>query len=313
MKKEPGKSYLELVEACDRFPYDEQPDFYKLYLPQDTRPHGMMRPEIVKRMPWSSAFSVDHAKTTVQLVVSDDTDLEKSCVSAFDTIVSDAIDNDLFEILHRRHSEPYRIVGANYFCHVERFSHALFGIVARGAHMTAYVQTSEGIKIWVPRRSRKLFTYPGKLDSTVAGGVKASDDPVQCITAEAMEEASIPGNMVAERLRSVGTLTYITMYDSPSGREKDLISPEILYLYDMELPADFELKPNDDEVEQFYLMSVDEVKQALANEEFKTNSAAVMVDFFVRHGVITQENEASYVELISRMHRRLPLAVVANC
>lgn len=39
--------------------------------------------------------------------------------------------------------------------------------------MTAFVRSEEGIKIWVPRRSRHLVTYPDMLDTTVAGGLKA--------------------------------------------------------------------------------------------------------------------------------------------
>jgi hypothetical protein len=31
----------------------------------------------------------------------------------------------------------------------------------------------------------------------------------------------------------------------------------------------------------------------------------VMVDFFVRHGLITAENEPDYLEISSRLHRRL--------
>jgi hypothetical protein len=40
--------------------------------------------------------------------------------------------------------------------------------------------------------------------------------------------------------------------------------------------------------------------------EFKPSCAAVMMDFFVRHGFITAENEVDYVEIVSRLHRKLP-------
>jgi hypothetical protein len=36
------------------------------------------------------------------------------------------------------------------------------------------------------------------------------------------------------------------------------------------------------------------------------NSAVVMIDFLVRHGVVTVENEEGFVEMGMRMHRRLP-------
>jgi len=38
-------------------------------------------------------------------------------------------------------------------------------------------------------------------------------------------------------------------------------------------------------------MGVQEVKDALRRGEFKTNSACVMIDFFIRHGVLTAEEE----------------------
>jgi hypothetical protein len=50
---------------------------------------------------------------------------------------------------------------------------------------------------------------------------------------------------------------------------------------------------------------VEEVKTALLRGEFKLNSAIVVIDFFVRHGVITAENERDHVEIVCRLHRRL--------
>src|ERR1700753_3239018 len=169
-------SYLELVEACDAF--DETKtgaDLYRLFFPGDDRPHGIMQKSIVQKMPWGIFALVDHDDKCVRLLPgpqSSQVSLADHLTTAFTEIINEAIKNDTFEVLHKRHSEPYRIVGANYFVQVERFSHALFGIASRGAHMTAYVNTSEGLKVWVPRRAHHLFTYPGKLDSTVAGGVK---------------------------------------------------------------------------------------------------------------------------------------------
>jgi 8-oxo-dGTP pyrophosphatase MutT (NUDIX family) len=267
-----------------------------------------MTEDIVSRMPWTSDFEISKSPRVVQLRDSSHgADTANASSAAFEEIVSRAIKNDSFGILHKRRSEPYRVLGANVFTHLQRFSHPLFGIISRGAHLTAYVNSPEGIKIWVPRRARHLFTYPGKLDSTVAGGIKATNTPVECILAESMEEASLPEDLVREGLRSVGTLTYMALSDSPDSREKGLVHPDVVYLFDLELPSHVVLKPNDDEVEQFYLITVDEVKEALFNQEFKTNSAVVMIDFFVRHGIITPENELDYVEITSRLHRRLPI------
>jgi 8-oxo-dGTP pyrophosphatase MutT (NUDIX family) len=302
-------SYLDLVLECDSYDDTQFSDIYHLYLPGDSRPHGMMRRYIVEKMPWTDEFLITHSPPRVSLLAEfDGNDQEKSSRTnrAFAAVITKAIEDDSFAILNKRHSEPYRILGAPYFCQLERYSHALFGIVGRGAHLTAYVKSEIGLKIWVPRRSRHLFTYPGMLDSSVAGGVKANDQPFDCIMAEAMEEASLPEHIVHKNVRSVGTITYVTTHSS--SKEKGLASPEVLYVYDLELPEDIILAPNDDEVESFTLMGVDQVTKELKKSAFKKNSALVMVDFFIRHGIITPENEPDFIEIVSRLHRHLPIA-----
>jgi 8-oxo-dGTP pyrophosphatase MutT (NUDIX family) len=326
--------------------------YYRLLLPLDDRTHGLMLEDTVKRMPWTSDFSVNHNHKVVKLndailesAHSNNVKAEK-VNSAFQKLIDLILEQNTFDIMNKRHSEPYLLPGARYpVCRLERFTHALFGICARGSHLTAYtyaepkasqssdpgfvVQGKGELKVWVAKRSEKLFTYPGKLDSTVAGGVKSSQTPTACILAEADEEASLDEAMVAARIVPVGTMTYVTSHGSfkpaaqgtiaaarQPGRESGLISPEILYLYDLLLPPDVIPKPHDDEVEGFRLMSVPEVKAALFNDEFKTNSAVVMIDFFVRHGVLVSDASRGhgesvaddYVEIVSRMHRRLPVA-----
>lgn len=83
--------------------------------------------------------------------------------------------------------------------------------------------------------------------------------------------------------------------------------PDVLYLYDLEIPEDVIPKPKDDEVEAFFLMDVVQGKEALLNEDFKTNCASVMIDFFIRHGIITDDNEPDYLEIVTRLHRTLPV------
>ncbi|KAF2457116.1 hypothetical protein BDY21DRAFT_344973 [Lineolata rhizophorae] len=310
------KAFIDLVAECDNFPYDEQyaSKFYKLYLPHDDRPHGYMLPEVVRKMPWTPSFRIDYDAHTVSLQdpsSSSHVDLTSFCNAELATTVNAAIDANLFAIIHGQHSEPFAILGANNpIVHMERFAAPLFGIVMRGAHATAYTRSraTGEMKLWIPRRSPLMFTYPGKLDSTVAGGVRAGEGPLEAIVHEAAEEASLPEELVRRDVRAAGTLTYMseTRAGYAQGAEVGLAAPDCVYLYDLEVAEDVVLKPRDDEVKEFYLWGVEETKRALLNEEFKTNSAVVMIDFFVRHGIITQENEKDYVEIIVRMHRKLP-------
>jgi 8-oxo-dGTP pyrophosphatase MutT (NUDIX family) len=258
-------------------------------------------------MPWTEEFRVDHDARTVHLIVPHEKDPSTAYTAALSKLVQKAIDEDTFSVIHGQHSEPYSILGANFPVSVERYASNLLGIISRGAHLTVYTSTPEGMKIWVPRRSAKLFTYPDCLDTTVAGGVAAGEGPFECIVREAEEEASLSEEQVRKGTIATGCLSYVGLNDSRGGGEKGLICPTIIYVYDLEVGVDVACCQNDDEVKEFYLMDVDEVKAALFRGEFKTNSAVIMIDFFMRHGIITAENEKHYADIMARMHRKLPL------
>ncbi|KAL1600512.1 hypothetical protein SLS60_006898 [Paraconiothyrium brasiliense] len=232
---------------------------------------------------------------------------------AFYEVLEKAVEDKLFPFLKTMQWENYRIVGARYpTVQILRSAARLFGICSRGAHMTAYVRTNEGIKVWVARRAAHLFTYPGKLDTTVAGGVKAEESPLECIVHEAAEEASIPANFVRANVNACGAITYVAKSSDAYGDGSNLMTPVILYNYDIELPEHIVPRPQDDEVEDFYLWDLEQVKKAMIKQEFKTNCAAVMIDFFIRHGIITDENEQDYLEIITRLHRKLPVPTSAS-
>ncbi|PVH84238.1 NUDIX domain-containing protein [Cadophora sp. DSE1049] len=315
------KSYLDLVNDCDSFLYDEPfksprdhwSTLYRFFLPEDSRPHGLMLPEIVKKMPWTSDFHVDHAARAVYLKSEDTTsDLSTSCTNAFSKLIQRSIDQDNFTVIHKRHSEPYPIVGYKHPVKFERYASNLFGFVSRGAHLTVYSNTKDGMKIWVPRRSAHLFTYPKCLDTTVAGGVAAGEGPFECIVREADEEASIAEDLVRSETKACGCITYVGLTDPRGNGEQGLLSNDLIYVYDLELPEGVICQQNDDEVKEFNLMSIEEVKQGLMDGEFKTNSALVMIDFFIRHGVIKSEEEKHYAEIMARLHRKLPLPTAAD-
>ncbi|TKA77289.1 hypothetical protein B0A55_04331 [Friedmanniomyces simplex] len=285
-------SYLSLVASCDDFPFDPAgtEEYYKLYLPNDDQPHGFMLPAIVKQMPWTSDFAIchDHPRSVIVLDRSNSKDPASAINAAFAQLVNECIERKLFDLLCGRHSEPFAIVGARYDqpVHVERFAAALFGLTQRGAHLVAYTMDPDaGMKFWIPRRSAHLYTYP------------------------AHEEASLPEMLVREHARSGGAISHISLTGKGFPGEQGLVVPDYIYVYDMELPPDVVPKPHDDEVGEFYCLSVEEVQAALLREEFKPDSAAVLVDFLIRHSIIIPENEPDFVEISMRLHRRLPFEV----
>ena len=48
------------------------------------------------------------------------------------------------------------------------------------------------------------------------------------------------------------------------------------------------------------------VKQHLLNNEFMPESGLVVIDFLVRHGCITPENEPDYLDIVNNLRRTLP-------
>ncbi|KAI5457415.1 hypothetical protein BGZ63DRAFT_78025 [Mariannaea sp. PMI_226] len=302
------KRLLDLIAYVDNVPLNFEADchpYYRLYLAPDPRPHGYVHPDTIARMPWPASFSIDHKEQTVTLAAppQGSSNFSAYANASFQEAIDSAIDKDIFPILHQEHSEPFRIVGAREPVQLERFAAPLFGIACRGAHLTGYVRAPDGsIQIWVARRSKSLFTYPGMLDSTVAGGIKASHSPLDCILAEAMEEACLPEELVKSQVRAVGAVTMANR-----NPRNGLMHSDIIYVYDLELPADVVPTPGDDEVETFILMGCEEVRQRMLAGEFKPNVCPVMIDFMVRHGELTAESEQDYAEICQRLKRRIPV------
>lgn len=304
--------------------------YYKFLLPPDPRPHGFIHPTTVERLPWPSSFAIDHAAATVTLAVPTAALANAALQAAVDAAL--ACGRDRFPTLAGLHSEHFLIPGVAPAAYpdldaagplrVERFAATLLGINTRGAHLTAYVRdpaTAAVAGIWVARRSRSLHTYPGMLDSAVAGGVKADDTPRECMLAESLEEARLtPAVVGGPRLRPVGVVTLANR-----NPRTELIHGEILYVYDLDLSPERETtsddaaaaaasglvpRPGDDgEVEEFMLMSWHEVLRRMRAGEFKPNVCAIMIDFFIRHGLVTPETEEQYVEICNRLRRKLPM------
>ncbi|KAF7563130.1 hypothetical protein G7046_g1020 [Stylonectria norvegica] len=303
-------SLLDLITLVDNVPLNFEQDFspyYRLFLSPDPRPHGYILPDTVNRMPWPLTFTIDHTQQSVTLSSPPaGSTLTKHANAAFQEAINSAIDGDIFSILHKTHSEYFQVLGAREFVQIERFAGPLFGIATRGAHLTGYVRDQDGLKIWVARRNRNLFTYPGLLDSTVAGGVKATDSPLDCILAESTEEASLPPAVVSSRIKATGVITLANRNPRTS-----LFHSEVLYVYDLDM-TDLIPQPGDDEVEEFVLMGTNEVRKRMVAGEFKPNVCNVMIDFLVRHGEITAEDEDDYVEICARLRRKVPVPTSAD-
>jgi isopentenyldiphosphate isomerase len=178
---------------------------------------------------------------------------------------------------------------------MERAAGPLFGIRAYGVHLNGFVRKESRLFLWIGRRSRNKHTYPGMLDNAVAGGLPHGLTARECLIKECAEEAGIP-NALAEQAQPVGAITYTgTM---PEGLRRD-----VLYCYDLALPADFRPVCHDGELEAFMLMPVEEVAAIVRDtKQFKFNCNLVIIDFLVRHGLIGPD-EPDYLAIVKGLHQ----------
>ncbi|KAI9841447.1 MAG: hypothetical protein M1838_003581 [Thelocarpon superellum] len=314
------KSDLDLINECDNFPdaatapalyASRTASFYAFC--HDSTVLGYITPLVVSGLRnlvrSSDCFTLDHQRRRLHIAGSTAAERSKS----MQAMVEEWREHGTFGVLSGWRNELYAVYGPG--CQVlfdmERAATPLFGVVTYGVHLTVFVRSpGAALKIWVPRRARTKQTYAGMLDNTVAGGIGARELPLESLVREAEEEASLPEELVRRHAVAVGTVTYWHERDSRAGGEMGLMQPECQYVYDLEVGPKVVPRPNDSEVEGFALHTVDEVHQAMKRGEFKPNCALVLLDFLVRHGVLTPQDEPDYIEIVARMHRRLefPLA-----
>ncbi len=191
--------------------------------------------------------------------------------------------NEKYPVIETPNSKP--------FCFADRSISSMLGLISFGQHLNGYINDNGKIKMWIAKRSLNKGCCPGELDHIVAGGTPYNISLEDNLYKEAYEEASIPKEIV-KNAKSVGFVSYKKEYST--GGKLDII-----YCYDLELPKDFVPVNSDGEVEEFYLMDIEEVDEIIKRGfEFKYNCALVIIDFFIRHGII-KETHREYFNLVN--------------
>ena len=194
--------------------------------------------------------------------------------------------DELFPVATAFDAEPLLLL--------ERAAAPFFGIRAYGVHVNCFTRSTDGcLDLWVARRSRTKQTFPLMLDHMVAGGLGHGLSPSATVVKECGEEAGVPEQLAAKAC-PVGFVSYMTMV--PDGVKRD-----VLYVYDLELPHDFVPMVVDGEVEEFMHWPVQKVADTVrTTRSFKPNCNIVLIDFFVRHGIITPESRG-FISLVASL------------
>ncbi|XP_062546890.1 uncharacterized protein LOC134212764 [Armigeres subalbatus] len=186
---------------------------------------------------------------------------------------------------------------------MERSATSMFGVRNFGVTINGYIQHPlKGLCIWLQQRADTKQTWPGKWDNMVSGGLSVGHGIYETAVKEAAEEASIPEHLL-NNLVSAGCVSFF--FESERG-----LFPNTEFVYDLELPEDFVPVNSDGEVQDFQMLPADECLERIYAPDFKTTSCPVVVDFMIRHGIITPENEKNFTQIVELLH--VPLQSLYN-
>lgn len=320
-------SYLDVVKKVDSVPYPHEQEYGQLRenVFTLTSHNGffqlgyLIQPVVEALKEYPQYFKISIEDKTVKF--NSNLDTIESRENALSIIGNNWKSKSIFKTLEGWRNEKYTIYSNDkennlkipYF-KLERAMCPLFGVVMYGVHINGFVRTLDGeIKLWVPRRAANKPTYPGMLDNMVAGGIGYPYSPLETCYKECYEEAGLDQEYVSKKIKSCGVVSYLyQLHAKDYSSEAGLIQPEVEYIYDIEMDESIIPHPVDHESENFRLLTIQDVKEKLLNGEFKDNCAAIIIDFMIRHSIITPDNEFEFIEINNRLHRFLPFPVKSN-
>ena len=182
---------------------------------------------------------------------------------------------------------------------IERAAAPVIGVCGYGVHLNGTTMRDGVPHMWIARRAATKSVEPGKLDQVAAGGIPYGIGVFENLIKESDEEAAIPAAL-ARTAKPVGIISYTAQVENG-------IRADTLYNYDLELPPDFRPHNRDGEVGEFLCLPLDEVARLVRDsDEFKQNSAVVVIDYLIRHGYLTPDDTPDYPTLCRGIHRRHP-------
>src|SRR6516225_9470276 len=279
-------SFGDHIRACNNF----DPARAVPLLARDERVGLLRRDNAEALRQFSDVFAVEeHA---VRLVARSDVDtLSRIIDRVVDVLVVERRvpkwRNETFDVAPRWGAPP--------IFRLDRGAVPFFGTRAYGVHLNGYRRNGDDLYLWIGRRASDERIAPNKLDNLVAGGIGNGHGVVDTLIKEAEEEASIPASL-SKTATPAGAVSY--RMENRLG-----IRDDVLFVYDIETPADFAPKCNDGEIAEFTLMPATAVLERVRDtRDFKFNVNLVILDFAVRHGLL-RPDDAEYLEIVTGLHR----------
>jgi hypothetical protein len=282
------------MALVDRVRLFRLPDFHRLrrFLVGGEQVGWILHPFAERLAGFPEVFAVGAGEVRLQPAFGDFASRSRAVAGAVATLAAEGR-------LPKLRKEAYPVATSFYaepLLELDRAAVPSFGTLAFGIHLNGFVGRGRDMRMWIGRRSRNKPTGPLKLDHIVAGGQPIGLSLAENLVKECAEEADMPASL-ARAAWATGFASYLI--ENYEGIRND-----ILFTYDLELPADFRPVNTDGEIEEFYLWPIAKVVETLAaGEEFKFNVALVIVDFLVRHGILGPEDR-DYLEIVNGLRIR---------
>lgn len=291
-------SYLDHIRSCNQFSTEE-------YLPFKVSNQliGWAKKSFVEQLrSYESVFKI----TPTQFSFVDALQTSQQRTDAISSVVDSLYKEGVIDSWV---GETYAITnsfGVDPFFYMERAAVAYFGVRSYGVHINGLVEKAGGLHIWIARRTKDKPFWPGKLDQIVAGGQPAGISLIDNVIKESAEEANIP-NELAAQAKLVSEISYLgksTLKKSPKDSVNNWLgmNSDTLFNYDLWLPEDFIPENTDGEVDEFILMSLEEMAYLTeTTDEFKNNCNLVNIDLLLRYDMIT-EYHPDYSEIKKQLY-----------
>lgn len=183
---------------------------------------------------------------------------------------------------------------------MRRFYTPYLGIRRYASRLNAYHKD----QMWIVRRGTGVHDYAGRLDSLVAGGQIAGRGIFEHFLVEAHEEAGLS----ADDCKNVSSVSMIHICRHTS---QGFLYDENMYVYDLDTGGT--VTPhivNEWEVQKIELWPFERVLQTIrTTDDFRPEAALCLIDFFIRKGFITPDNDPDYDELCFGLRSTLPKAL----
>lgn len=165
---------------------------------------------------------------------------------------------------------------------LERAAARFFGIHTFAVHVNGLVRVTNGIAMWIARRSPEKSIDPDKLDNLIGGGVAAGHAIADTLVKEAWEEAGID-DVAARAARAAGTVAICR--EQPDGLQR-----ETIYVHDLWLPPELVPAGRDGEVVAHRLATLPDAAQLISNtsgpDVVTADASLVVLDCLLRQGAV---------------------------